>query len=64
MAAEGNCKGKKGKGLGNHVPSFCTFGSPKFLMCTDPSRTEHVNFIHIVLTKPLLNLMPSSQGYD
>jgi hypothetical protein len=25
MAAEGNCRGEKGKGLGNCVPSFCLY---------------------------------------
>jgi len=58
--AEGNREEEKGKGLGNRVPSFCTFGSPK---CTDPSRTETRKFHIQILTKPLLNLTPSSQGY-
>jgi hypothetical protein len=63
MAAEGNCEGEKAKDGGIMFHPFCTFGSPKFPMCTDPSRTEHVNFSHIVLTKPLLNLTPSSQAH-
>jgi len=28
----------------------------------DPSRTEQVNFFHVMLTKLLLNLTPSSQA--